>query len=125
MEDQEAPREDAPTNTSKAGRKSLEANLDAHQYLAKILTDPQYRGESGERPEEEIMYAITKLIEEDGLVVANYSNSEATSVYCTGAYLAGNCPVVCWSADDRQAYLNAVDPESRNGFRASRALVRA
>ncbi len=122
MEDQDAPRENTAVENN--GRKSPEANLNANQYLELIQTHLGYEGEVGNYPEEEMLYAITKMIEEDGLVTNNYYHPKSTSVYCLGAYTAGYVPVVCWNADDRQASLGGGVPSGSCRDRGARASVR-
>jgi len=122
MEDQEAPKEGMATE--KNGRKSLETNLTPSQYLERLLVDPQYRGEVGNYPEEEMFYTMTKLIEEDGLVVNNFSNPKGSAVFCIGTFSAGCVPIAYWGAVARRANLDRNDPGSRGEGHTARASVR-
>lgn len=124
-EDAESPR--SGTETDQEGRTPPATNMTAHNYLETLKKDPQYAGELGSYPEEDMLYAITKLIEEKGLVVCNYSNNQASSIYSLGAYVPGSSsvPVVGWDADDCRAGLGGFDPTVSIARRGSLSLVRA
>ncbi len=124
-EDAESPR--SGTETDQEGRTPLSTNTNAHTYLKTLQENQQYEGEVGSYPEEDILYAITKLIEEDGLVVYNYSKNEASSIYSLGAYLPGSSgvPILDWDAGDRRAVLFGYVPTYSSAGDGSLSLVRA
>lgn len=106
-----------------SNRKQLEANQTPKRYL-ELLTDPQYRNESGMTPEEQIIYAI-QYLEETNQVIDDYQGKGSAS-YQLGAYFpaSGFVPCAYWRRDRRQAGLGGNEPGGSNPVTGARAAVR-
>ncbi|MBI2054224.1 MAG: hypothetical protein HYT36_02735 [Candidatus Staskawiczbacteria bacterium] len=86
-------------------RKQLEARSTLKEYLQALATDPVYQDESGMTPEDQLMYAITYL-EENQKVMDDYRGKGSVS-YQIGAYFPSSVfvPSAYWDRDIRQARL--------------------
>lgn len=88
------------------GRKQLETNKTAKEYLEILTTNPQYISETGITPEEHLIYAI-QYLEQTNQVIDDFQGKGSLS-YQLGAYFpaSGNVPDTGWNRDYRQAFLD-------------------
>jgi hypothetical protein len=107
------------------GRKQIEANGTAHEYLA-LRQAEAYALEHGWTPEAWQAMFLTRIAETDGEVLDDYQDREGAACYCTGGYLpsSGDVPYAYWFRYDEQAYVDGDDPRSRLDDDGSRAGVR-
>ena len=108
------------------GRKQLEAGEKSSQYLEMLKTNPQYRGEIGMTPEEQIMHAI-KHLEQTNQVIDDWKGRGSLS-YQLGAYFTADdlIPYAVWHRDGRQACLLKWSPgaSADSSFFGARTAVR-
>ena len=112
-ENPDIPREGKGKTTG--GRKQIEANSTAAEYLSALQTDPIYRREQGLTPEDEIVHALIHLTEQQHII--NDYQGPGTIPFLTGAYFpaSGDVPCLYWDRDNRQWYLGRGDPQDRGG----------
>jgi len=103
------------------GRKQLEANQSAEQYLESIQTKKEYKHESGCIPESEITYAITQLIQTNQMI-DNYSG-KGKACRLFGSCISGDVPYFFWGRDVRRAILDGGDSGTRYEDDGSRSAV--
>ena len=106
------------------GRKQLETSQTPTEYLRTLLTDPNYRDESGTTIEQ----WLTKLkntLERTHQVIDDYSGSGSLN-YLIAQYhpASGYVPRGCWFRGSRQAYVDRDDPEIRDDYDGVRPAVR-
>ncbi|OGZ68602.1 MAG: hypothetical protein A3C50_04180 [Candidatus Staskawiczbacteria bacterium RIFCSPHIGHO2_02_FULL_43_16] len=105
-------------------RKQLEARSTPKEYLQTLATDPVYQHESGMTPEDQLMYAITYL-EENQKIMDDYQGKGSVS-YQIGAYFpsSDDVPHAYWYRGHRQAYLSGSGVDDRHGGCGVRSAVR-
>ena len=105
-------------------RKQLEARSTPKEYLQTLATDPVYQHESGMTPEDQLMYAITYL-EENQKIMDDYQGKGSVS-YQIGAYFpsSDDVPHAYWYRGHRQAYLSGSGVDDRVDHCGVRSAVR-
>jgi hypothetical protein len=105
-----------------AGRKQLEANKNAKEYLKLLQQDRQYQGEQGLTPEANLALYLTKL-QEDHLAIDDYSG-QGKANRLVGSYLSGVVPLFYWGRGGRQPNLSGRDPGDRGSHSGCRSSAR-
>ncbi len=103
IEETPIPRKDQGAN--KNGRQQLEAGLTSRQYLEKLQTHPQYRGEVGLTLEAWLMRALTRLKKKNE--VTDDFQGNGSSNYILGAYFPESLAVgnTYWYSEASQVYM--------------------
>lgn len=112
---------------TRKGRRPMEASRTPDQYLETLKTDPQYKGETGMTPEEQLIYAILHL-EKTNQVVDDWEGKGSIS-WQLGAYFpastaSGGIPRASWDRGLRQAYLDGHVPGYFSSVFGARSAVR-
>ena len=105
-------------------RKQLEANKSPEQYLEKMQTDPQYKGESGMTPEAELVYFMHYL-QKNNKGIDDYQGSGKVNWNLAG-YLksAGGVGCFYWNRGNGRLLLDWSSPDYRFDFRGARSSAR-
>ncbi|MFH1661604.1 MAG: AAA family ATPase [Candidatus Falkowbacteria bacterium] len=105
------------------GRKQLEADQSAKEYLEKIQTDPIYKNEQGMTPEDQLTYAITHLQKTNQVIDDCDGNGSVSRQF--GAYFSasGFVPSAYWNRVGRQARLAGSGPDVQNDYVGARSGV--
>jgi hypothetical protein len=105
------------------GRKQLEANKSAVEYLKILQKNPQYQGERGFNPEMELTLWLTTLHTENQVVDDWQGQGKAS--YLTGSYFkrSGMVPSVYWDRGNRQAGVGRDRPGYHDSNGSARTRV--
>ena len=105
-------------------RKQLEANSTPKEYLQVLANDKIYQNESGMIPEDQLMYAITYL-EENQRIMDDYQGKGSIS-YQIGAFFPASdvVPGAYWRRGDRRASMSRSVPGHRGDGCGVRSAVR-
>jgi len=99
---------------TKAGRKQIEANQSAKDYLQLLQTDPQYQSEQGLTPEAQLLLSLTRLQETQ--TATNDWQGSGKINRLVGTYLAGDVPYFCWFRVSRRPDLGGFYPGFRDFY---------
>ncbi|MBI5306438.1 hypothetical protein HZB04_02550 [Candidatus Wolfebacteria bacterium] len=94
------------------------------EYLKAIQTEPIYKNETGQTPEDWFATFLTYL-EKHNQVIDDYQGNGSIAYNLGGYFPAdGYIPYAYWSRDFRQAFLGRINPKHRNGSYGVRGRVR-
>ena len=105
-------------------RTPLEANQTPHKYLQTLQTDPNYQGEKGFTIEDWIIYAISKL-EEENIQIDDWQGQGKGCYNLSSYFPAGSIVSFCYFFRvNSQASLSRYNPDFFDGSISARSSVK-